>query len=50
MYMAKEEYKQFNCMLCGFSVTAKTEEELLDHIKTRHMGFDWRWGFFPRRS
>jgi len=45
----KDGYKQFNCMLCGFSVTAKTEEELLEHIRTCHMGFDWRWGFFPRR-
>ena len=47
MRMAKEKYKQFNCRFCGFSVRAKTEEELLEHIKERHMGFDWRWGFFP---
>jgi len=47
MYMAKDKYKQFNCTFCGFSIKAKTEEELLEHIKNRHMGFDWRWVFFP---
>lgn len=31
--MAKEEYKQYNCALCGFMVRAKTEEEILEHAK-----------------
>jgi hypothetical protein len=52
MHMAKEfgdPGHAWHCLLCGFSVTAKTEEELLEHIRARHMGFDWRWGFFPNR-
>ena len=49
MHMTKEKLKQFNCNWCDFSIIAESEEELLQHIKDRHMGFDWRWGFFPNR-
>ena len=31
--MTKEEYKQHNCPMCGFMVRAKTDEEILDHVK-----------------
>ena len=31
--MTKEEYSQFGCMLCGFSVTTKTDEELMEYVK-----------------
>ncbi len=31
--MTKEEYKQYNCQMCGFMVRAKTNEELLEHAK-----------------
>ena len=31
--MAKEEYKQHNCSMCGFMVRAKTDEEILEHAK-----------------
>ncbi|HSD58337.1 MAG TPA: DUF1059 domain-containing protein [Methanotrichaceae archaeon] len=35
--MAQEEYKQFTCsdigMACGFQVRAKTESEIMEHVK-----------------
>ncbi len=35
--MAKEEYKQLSCvdigMACGFQVRAKTEKEIMEHVK-----------------
>jgi predicted small metal-binding protein len=31
--MTKEEYRQHNCLMCGFMVRAKTDEEILEHVK-----------------
>lgn len=29
----KGEYKQFNCSMCGFMIRAKTDDEVIKHVK-----------------